>query len=284
MAKAIAFATPQRCPSARRGPKPLASARPALGPRASRPPGRALACVVRGERVFAAPFRRGGGKAVRFLFPPGDGVEGGAMHFHPSPAPMAKAIAFATPRRCHPASRGPRPRPAPAPPTAGASRPPGRALAFVVPGPAGLQGTVPSGRGKRGAFPVPARSGGGTASPPWQGPSPLPQPHAGIRSSRGPKPPASARPRAGRFASAGSGAGLRCAGCEGLCRIVPQGRGKRGAFPAPARRRGGTGQQHLNMTGRPRPLSKEILVTISPAACVLFTGWSCDRRQEFQMR
>ncbi len=45
----------------------------------------------------------------------------------------------------------------------------------------------------------------------WQGPSPLPQRCAGIRTSRGPKPPASARPaRGGRFSPAGSGTGLRC--------------------------------------------------------------------------
>jgi hypothetical protein len=43
----------------------------------------------------------------------------------------------------------------------------------------------------------------------WQGPSPLPHRHAGIRTSRGPKPPASARPApGGRFAPTGSGAGL----------------------------------------------------------------------------
>ncbi len=55
-----------------------------------------------------------------------------------------------------PGQRPRRPRPAPAPPPAGASRPPGRAPACRVPGPAGLQGTVLHGRGKRGAFPVPA--------------------------------------------------------------------------------------------------------------------------------
>jgi len=198
-------------------------------------------------------------------------------------------------RPCHSATLasgpagGQSPRPAPDPPMAGASRPPGRALACVVPGPAGLQGTVPRGRGKRGAFPVPARrgestvtasmagaiapamalrwdqdqpgakapgqrptrpwralrtrrvgrwplslpdlpvyrtpfrAGGGNAlrflfppggangrtRMPWQGPSPLPQRYIGIRTSRGPKPPASARPAPrGRFSPAGSGAGL----------------------------------------------------------------------------
>jgi len=73
-------------------------------------------------------------------------------------------------RPCHSATLasgpagGQSPRPAPDPPMAGASRPPGRALACVVPGPAGLQGTVPRGRGKRGAFPVPARRGESTVT------------------------------------------------------------------------------------------------------------------------
>ncbi len=123
-------------------------------------------------------------------------------------------------------------------------------------------------------------------SPPqWQGPSPLPQCYAAPLASRGPKPPASPPPATGgRFAPAGSGAGLRCAVCDGLCRNVPQGRGKRAAFPIPARRGGGTGGSHLNGTGRPRLLTEEILVTISPGACVLFSAWSCDRRKEIQSR
>ena len=73
-------------------------------------------------------------------------------------------------RPCHSAAPGSgpaggqSPRSAPAPPMAGASRPPGRALACVVPGPAGLWGSVPRGRGKRAAFPVPARRGDGTST------------------------------------------------------------------------------------------------------------------------
>jgi hypothetical protein len=51
------------------------------------------------------------------------------------------------------------PRPAPAPPSAGASRPPGRALACRCAGCTGLGGSVAQGRGKRGAFPVPAQRG-----------------------------------------------------------------------------------------------------------------------------
>jgi hypothetical protein len=54
---------------------------------------------------------------------------------------------------------GQSPRPAPAPPPAGASRPPGRALAFRGAGCTGPGGSVAQGRGKRGAFPVPAQRG-----------------------------------------------------------------------------------------------------------------------------
>jgi hypothetical protein len=50
------------------------------------------------------------------------------------------------------------PRPAPAPPPAGASRPPGRALASVGVGGTGPGGSVPRGRGKRSAFPLPVRT------------------------------------------------------------------------------------------------------------------------------
>ena len=52
---------------------------------------------------------------------------------------------------------GQSPRPAPVPPMAGASHPPGRALAFCIAGGTGLGRTAPRGRGKRGAFPDPAR-------------------------------------------------------------------------------------------------------------------------------
>ncbi|MCA3448325.1 MAG: cold-shock protein [Rhodobacter sp.] len=40
----------------------------------------------------------------------------------------------------------------------------------------------------------------------------------------------------------------------------------------------------LNVSGRPRLLPEEILVTISPGACGLFTGRSGDRRKKIQMR
>jgi len=80
----------------------------------------------------------------------------------------------------------------------------------------------------------------------WQGPSPLPQRCAGTRTSRGPKPPASARPApGGRFSPAGSGAGLcvsqTCRSTQGR----PTRAGKRDAFPVPARRREGTAPASL---------------------------------------
>ena len=108
LAAAIAPATEPRCPLAHRGPKPPASARPAHGRRFA-PAGSGAGLSWRLDRpIYRAPYRAGGGNAVRFLFPPGD------MN----------------------------------------------ALSPLL----------------------------------WQGPSPLPQRCAGIRTSRGPKPPASARP------------------------------------------------------------------------------------------
>jgi hypothetical protein len=82
-------------PAGGQSPRP-APAPPTAG--ASRPPGRALACVTLGETVFAALSRRGGGNAVRFLFPPRNGAEGGVMH-PPSPRPTGKGH-----RLCHAAT------------------------------------------------------------------------------------------------------------------------------------------------------------------------------------
>jgi len=114
-----------------------------------------------------------------------------------------------------PGQRPTRPRPAPDPPPAGASLPPGRALASVPPGPAGPQGTVARGRGNAGRVSCPAR---GWARRSCHNP---PAPAAMAKAiafatalrcehaRRGPKPPASARPaHGGRFAPAGPGAGL----------------------------------------------------------------------------
>jgi len=123
---------------------------------------------------------------------------------------MAKAIAFATAIRCdqhQPGAKAPGQRPT-RPWRALRPRRVGR-WPFVVPGPTGLQGTVPRGRGNAVRFMVPPGEVKALSLLQWQGPSPLPQRYIGIRTSRGPKPPASARPATGgRFAPAGSGAGL----------------------------------------------------------------------------
>ena len=149
---------------------------------------------------------------------------------------MAGAIAPATAPRCPLPAGGQSPRPAPDPPLAGASPPPGRALASVPPGPAGLQGTVPRGRGKRGSrFLVPPELTKAVSPLQWQRPSPLPQRSAGIRTGRGPKPPASARPApGGRFSPARSGAGLcpsRTCRSAGHRRARAGKRGSRFLFP-----------------------------------------------------
>jgi hypothetical protein len=137
------------------------SPRPAPAPPpagASRPPGRALASCCVGGTGLGGSVPRGRGKRMRFLFPPGAAPEDQT----PNHQPRCNGRGH---RPCHGATLIPgppgaqSPRPAPAPPPAGASRPPGRALAFVAPGPAGLRGTVPRRRGKRSAFPVPAQRG-----------------------------------------------------------------------------------------------------------------------------
>ena len=148
-------------------------------------------------------------------------------------------------RPCHSAAPGSGPAGGPKPPASARPAPGGRFS------PAGSGAGLPMCRD----LPVcraPSRAGGGNAmrflfpptlttapSPPqWQGPSPLPQRCAGIRTSRGPKPPASARPApGGRFAPAGSGAGLRpsrtCRSTGHRCAGAGE---TRVAFPIPARR------------------------------------------------
>ncbi len=88
-------------------------------------------------------------------------------------------------------------------------RPPGRALASVLPGPAGLRGTVPHGRGKRGSrflFP-PGRAFSRMPGHSGRGHRPCHSAAPGSGPAGGPKPPASARPaHGGRFSPAGSGA------------------------------------------------------------------------------
>ncbi len=195
-----------------RGPKsprpapapPPASARPAPGGRfAPAGSGAGLCCAGGIGPVWSVPSGRGKTR-IAFRGPARRG-EG------PFIAAMAGAIAPATaPRRDQDQPGAHSPRPAPAPPPAGASRPPGRALASVFPGPAGLQGTVAQGRGKRGSrfhFP-PAQT---TAPPASMAGAIVPAtaPHWHQNQPGAQKPPASARPaHGGRFAPAGSGAGL----------------------------------------------------------------------------
>jgi len=132
-------------------------------------------------------------------------------------------------------------------------RPPGRALASVHPGPAGLQGTVPRGRGNAGrvSWSRPNRrrhfhrfNGRGhrpchsatLASGPAGGQSPRPAPAP---------PPAGASPPPGRaLASVPPGP----AGLQGHRRVRA---GKRAAFPVPARR--GEGTAPASMAGAIAP-------------------------------
>jgi len=178
-----------------RGPKPPASARPATGGRFSPTGSGAGLCFSRTSRstgqrparagkrnAFPVPARTGestitasmAGAIAPATSQRRDQDRPGAQSPRPAPAPPpagasrppGRALASVSPTQCCAGirtGRGPKPpaspRPAPtasARPPAGASRPPGRALASVPPGPAGLQGTVPRGRGKRGSrFPVP---------------------------------------------------------------------------------------------------------------------------------
>jgi hypothetical protein len=191
---------------------------------------------------------------VRFLFPP----EEGADDLNPNRQRRRHGRGH---RPCHigTLTLGPpgaqSPRPAPAPPLAGASRPPGRALASVGAGGTGPGGSVPRGRGKRSAFPFPARRGvsfdcalrdrsgqGATEDVP---PSPLALAGAIAPATAprfpmpagGPKPPASARPAlGGRFPPAGSGAGLCRCGWQGSWGQRSAPAGETHAFPGPAPR------------------------------------------------
>jgi hypothetical protein len=186
MAGAIAPATVLRRDQDRPGAR---SPRPALAPPpagASRPPGRASAVPGLGGLQGTVP--RGRGKRDAFLVP----ARTGEGTFNAS---MAGAIAPATaPRRDQDRPGAQSPRPAPAPPPAGASpRRVGRWPA-VVPGPAGLQGTAARGRGNAMRFLIPPGQAKGPSTPQWQGPWPLPQRPAGIRTGRGPKAPGQRSP------------------------------------------------------------------------------------------
>jgi len=127
------------------GPKPPASARPAHGGRFAPAGSGAGLPLFPDLPVYRAPLRRGEGNAGR------------VSCSRPNRRRDLQRFIGRGHRPCHRATPGSgpaggqSPRPAPAPPPAGASHPPGRALASVLPGPADLQGTVAQGRGKRGS-------------------------------------------------------------------------------------------------------------------------------------
>ena len=114
LAAAIAPATEPRCPLAHRGPKPPASARTAHGRRFA-PAGSGAGLSWRLDRpIYRAPYRAGGGNAVRFLFPPALAKALPPLQWQgPSPLPQRPADPW-------PAG-GQSPRPAPAPPAVGAA-------------------------------------------------------------------------------------------------------------------------------------------------------------------
>jgi hypothetical protein len=141
--------------------------------------GRGTGCGVR----WSLPNRRAGaGKRGAFPCPPG--VKAGLRRCHGRGH-----------RPCHIAALGSgpaggqSPRPAPDPPPAGASRPPGRALACVVLGPDDLQGTVARGRGNAMRFLFPPGVVEAVSPLQWQRPSPLPRRNVACR-----KPGAKPRP------------------------------------------------------------------------------------------
>jgi len=135
-----------------RGPKPPASARPAHGGRFSPAGSGAGLCPARTHR--STGHRRARAGETRCVSCSRPNSRRHPHRFNGRGHRPCHSVTLAS----GPAG-GQSPRPAPAPATAGASRPPGRALASVPPGPTGLQGTVPRGRGKRDAFLVPARRG-----------------------------------------------------------------------------------------------------------------------------
>jgi hypothetical protein len=106
------------------------------------------------KRVFGRSFRRVLNRCRPYGLPKrkaGEFSAGAPRTFRPVPSPRPRAALASGP------GGGQSPRPAPDP--AGASRPPGRALACVVPGSAGLQGTVPRGRGNAVRFLFPPGEG-----------------------------------------------------------------------------------------------------------------------------
>jgi hypothetical protein len=154
------------------GSKPPASARPAPGGRfAPAGSGAGLSWCL-GRPIYRAPFRAGGGNAVRFLFPPGEEFSG------------MPALSGRGHRPCHSAtlplaSRGPKPPASARPAPGGRFAPAGSGAGLSWCGLHRSWVCVPQGRGKRGSrFLVPPGVVKVLSPLHWQGPSPLPQRHA----------------------------------------------------------------------------------------------------------
>jgi hypothetical protein len=282
-------------PAAPQGPKPPASARPAPGGRFS-PAGSGAGLCWCG--LHGSWWRRSARAGQTHAFPVP--ARSGAERQNPNRQ-----------RRCH--GRGHRPshsatlipgppgaqspRPAPAPPMAGASRPPGRALASVGAGGTGLGGSAPRGRGNALRFLFPPGLGAEDQSPnhqprcygrghrPCHSAPPIPGP-PGAQSPR----PAPAPPLAGASRPPGRALSSVGAGGDGLRGSVPHGRGKRSAFPGPARRGGvpdyagmpgisGRGHRPNNSATLtpcpPRPRAVASSLPGRASACVAPGGRSC---------
>jgi len=148
----------------------------------------------------------------------------------------ARAVRFGRGNRPGHALRVLQVRRGPKPPARACPAPGGR-WPVVGPGPAGLQGTVPRGRGKRGSrFLFPHGTGESTFTAAMAGAiAPATAPRC-LLSSRGPKAPGQRPPRP-RRALCTRRVGrwpFVVPGPAGLLGTVPQGRGKRVAFPPPA--------------------------------------------------
>jgi len=138
LAGAIAPAAETRCPLASRGPKAPASVRPATGGRwPFVVPGRA-------DPQGTVPRRRGK-RGSRFLVPPGEEFSGMPCLSGRGHRPCHSAAPVSGP------AGGQSPRPAPDPPPAGASPPPGRALAYRGAWTNRSTGHRPARAGKRGS-------------------------------------------------------------------------------------------------------------------------------------
>jgi hypothetical protein len=243
MAKAIAFATAQRCHPVQPGAK-------APG---QRPPRHRRALLARRVGRWPALYE------VRRSLPHRSAGAGETQCVScPRPERGRKVAPCLAPRRhgkghrlCHaatspPASRGPKPPASARPAHGGRFSPAGTGAGLCCARTCRSTGHCPARAGKRSAFPVPARRGGGRwchafplPPPPWQRPSPLPRRNVASRQP-GAKAPGQRPPRPRRALLArrvGRWPALRW-----VRRSLPRcsaGAGKRSAFPVPAQRRGG---------------------------------------------